>query len=114
MVAIRICAPIDPPHTILFVTFLGEVGESEPGRLLLVIRSDQALAVAVLAPHAEAVRVGAPPRLHAKAGLDARDHVRARGVASAAAAQASVAVRVPPREVQKVDAREGDEEAANQ
>lgn len=52
--------------------------------------------------------------LHAAAGLDARDHVGARHVASAAASEGLCAVGVGAAEVEEVDAREGDEKPADQ
>ena len=97
---------------LLFVRVLGEVRQPEPERLLLVVGADQALAVG--ADAAEAVAALGPARLHAHACLDARDHVGACGVAAVAARERLGAVRVVAAEVEKVDAREGDEEAADE
>lgn len=94
----------------LLVGILGEVGQAEAtAGCLLVVGVDQALAVARAV--AAALR---PARLHAHARLDARDHVGACGIAVATPRKHLGAVRVATAEVKKIDAREGDEEAADE
>lgn len=97
---------------VLLVRVLRQVRQPEPERLLLVVRANQALAVR--ADAAEPVAALRPARLHAHARLDARDHVGARGVAAVAARERLGAVGVVPAEVEEVDARKGDEEAADE
>ena len=103
-------------RVVVLVGVLRQIRQPEPGGLLLVVRANEALAVAraAAAPaDAHAVGLGAAG-LHAAAGLDARDHVGARHVAGAAAGEGLCAVGVGAAEVEEVDAREGDEEAADQ
>lgn len=97
---------------LLLVGVLGQIRQPEPERLLLVVRADQALAVR--ADAAEPVAALGPARLHAHARLDARDHVGARGVAAVAARERLGAVGVVAAEVEEVDARKGDKEAADE
>lgn len=97
---------------VLLVRVLRQIRQPEPERLLLVVRANQALAVR--ADAAEPVAALRPARLHAHARLDARDHVGARGVAAVAARERLGAVGVVAAEVEEVDAREGDEEAADE
>ena len=54
------------------------------------------------------------PRLHAHAGLEARDHVGARGVAAIATSGELGTVGISAAEVEEVDARKGYEEAAEE
>lgn len=51
-------------------------------------------------------------RLHADAGLKARDHVSAQSIVARPAAKPS-AVRIGPREVEQVNAGKGNKEATN-
>lgn len=95
----------------LLVGVLGEVGQAEAaaGCFFLVVGVDQSFAVARAV--AAALR---PARLHAHARLEARDHVGARSVAVSAPREHVGAVGVVAAEVEEVDAREGDKEAADE
>jgi len=59
------------PRVIFFVRILSKVGKTEPQRLLVVVRPDEALSIpSAVATNAHPVRLGSPG-LHAHAGLDA-------------------------------------------
>ena len=88
-----------------------EVGQAEPGLLLLVVRPHQPLAVSSVAANAVAAKAAAG--LHADAGLDAGDHVGAHSIGASTAAQAST-IRIGARKVEQIDTSECNEEAANQ
>lgn len=60
------------------------------------------------------MRVVTPPRLHAHAGLDARDHVGARDVHAWSSRCQFLAVGIASREIEEVDAREYGQEAGQE
>jgi hypothetical protein len=107
------------PGIDFFVTLLGEIRQAKPCSLFLVVCPDQALAItaAAAASYTETVCVAAtaqgPTSLHAHTSLDARYHIGADNVAGAAASRQLSAIRIGPAEVEKIDAGEGDEEAAD-
>ena len=102
-------------RVVLLIRVLSEVRQPKAERLLFVVGADQALAVrGAVAADAYPVAALGPPGLHAHARLDARDHVGPRGVAAVAAPERLGAVGIVAGEVEQVDAREGDEEAADE
>jgi len=98
----------------VLVALLRQVRQPEAGRLLLVVGLYEPGPVAADAVAPAVVAQRAPRVLHADARLDRRDHVRARRVAGAPGCEGLGPARVRAREVEEVDAREGDEEAADQ
>jgi hypothetical protein len=64
-----VIATVRSSHIVIAV--LGKVCETETSSLFLVVRSDQTLAIAVLAADAVAAGISASARRHAEPGLDA-------------------------------------------
>lgn len=75
---------------------------------------DQALPVTVQAAETVAARIATSTSLHAAPGLEARHHVGPRGILASTSGNELMAVGVTSRQVEKIDASEGDEEAAEQ
>lgn len=97
---------LGPCAIALVVAILGEVCQAKLGSLFLVVCPHQALAVAVVAE--------TPTGLHAHTRLDLGDHVRAHGIVAASPRDHLETIWIAARQVQEVDPREGDEEAAEE
>lgn len=115
VVLVAVGMPVRLVHAIFAV--VGEVGKAESSSLLLIaaICSDESLPIAaILAAEAVSYGAGASPSLHTAASLEAGNHVGSGGIGTSSSRNQQLSVGVASREVEKVDAREGDQEATQQ